>query len=141
MKGQIWCSTPEDQNLTVSLPVRKKGQRPQLAVFTCPSNTSLQCDVFADASCATTIRKEIPGVQETTTQVQMGGDVWRMKPGERLTFSDKQDVKREPAIDSSDAWQLPLLALQDGAEGEFQEYMQRLLAPIGMTKSRHMNEI
>ena len=40
----------------------------------------------------------------------------------------------------NDAWQLPLLALSRGSRRELHDSIQRLLAPIGMTKAQHLNE-
>ena len=63
-----------------------------------------------------------------------------MKPGQTVSIDGSQQMTSYARDESAETWQLPLLALSTDTKDELRRRLQRLLAPIGRTKARHMNE-
>ncbi len=131
VQGKIWCSAPKEKDIEVCLPIKQ-----EIAMFRCPTTQSLECqmtDTFA--SCST---PPSPSVANAT-QVELGREKWSVKPGQTLMIDQEYQISQK-RFSTGDAWQLPLLAAADSSTGELRRVMVRLLAPIGKSKVKHLNE-
>ena len=132
IQGKLWCSAPEDGKLEVIVPLKEA-----LATLRCPSSVALECEATPSyASCTSPGEGPMAGQAE----VQLGNETWRVESGKTLVIEDSQTVSQRPSEPVNDTWQLPLLALSDETRGELRDSMRKLLAPIGRTKARHLNE-
>lgn len=138
VQGQIWCCASKDQFVELKVPIGQPDKKREVARFMCPQDASVQCDLAFDGSLDTTVTKSDSNVR---AEVKMGRQTWQVSPGETLTFDHARQVKRSKGVTGQDAWQLPLLALRESTRSELKDHMRRLLAPIGMTKAKHMNEV
>ena len=134
--GKLWCSAPSHDALKVTVPIQQSDQ-PVMAMLTCPNATVLQCDATpSSVSCS-----RPPGSESNeAAEIHVGEQTWQIKPGQIVVVASSQEMTRGPRADTADVWQLPLLALSSDSRLELSSYLQRLLAPVGRTKARHMNE-
>lgn len=133
--GQLWCLAPSTNSIDVEIPV-SNVETPQLATLACPSSSEFQCVAGNDfASC----NSVSPG--NANASMTLGAFSCPVAPGETVSVDSNQKIDRTASSDSvSKVWQLPLLALGTSEDQELRSLLTHLLAPIGMTKARHLNE-
>lgn len=135
VKGQIWCLAPEDCEIEIDFALRQKAT-PIIASMACPSSSEFQCSVGDNvASCDSNSLRNPPA------QMTVGANGYAVQPGETVSIDVEQNVERKGVCDSTTkVWQLPLLAIGDPGDRELADAMSELLAPIGKTKAKHLNE-
>lgn len=135
--GRLWCNAPADAALEVNVPIESK-QSPTIATLTCPTKSSFQCEATpSSVSCSTPLDQD----PKELAQFQVGKEKWQINPGQTVSINSSQQLTREPRNEAIDVWQLPLLAISANSRPELSDYLQKLLAPIGRSKARHMNEM
>ncbi|TWU04532.1 anti-sigma factor family protein [Stieleria varia] len=135
IKGQLWCLASERSGIEIDLSVESKPV-PQIASFTCPSESEFQCHTSDQgASC------DSVSLDNSLAEMSYGAETCLIEPGETVSINEQRRIARTPngSVDAK-IWQLPLLAVGESIDGELRSALNRLLAPIGMTKVRHMNE-
>ncbi|QEF98673.1 hypothetical protein Mal15_27280 [Stieleria maiorica] len=135
VEGQAWFRAAEQCEINVNFAIHDEASS-IAATMACPSGSEFQCRIeFASASCAS------PSLTNAPTQMTVGANGYDVSPGESISIDTKQNVKREPASHSvAKVWQLPLLAIGPPIDRELTAVINELLAPIGRTKARHLNE-
>lgn len=134
IRGKIWCLAPEKNSLDIEINSSASPNIP-IATMTCPSGSEFQCGVQDDvASCQSL------SPTNSKTEMWVGSTACSVGPGESVSIDSKQNVQRNPESESTKIWQLPLLAIHSPIDDELRLVMQKLLAPIGMTKAMHFNE-
>jgi Putative zinc-finger len=133
--GQLWCLTPQSNGIEVVIPEASK-QTPAPLIFACPSSTEIQCVANDRSASCDSVSPNNP-----TTTMTLGGVTCAVAPGESVRIDKEQNIERKQSVDaSSKIWQLPLLAVGTEVDSELVLLLDRLLAPIGMTKARSLNE-
>lgn len=135
VKGQIWCLVPGDREIEIDFALRQKTT-PIIASMACPSSSEFQCSIGDYvASCDSNSLRNPPA------QMTVGTKGYAVQPGETVSIDVEQNVERKGVCDSTTkVWQLPLLAIGNPVDRELTDAMSELLAPIGKTKARHLNE-
>ncbi len=134
IKGQVWLIASKPGT---SVDVRLQNEQTQrVATMTCPSGSEFQCQT-GDSSAAC----DSVSAQNQQAQWAMGAYSCPVNPGETVSIDAQQNVDRKVDRESTNkVWQLPLLAVGSSDNQELLSALNGLLAPIGMTKARHLNE-
>ncbi|MCA9140513.1 MAG: HEAT repeat domain-containing protein, partial [Planctomycetales bacterium] len=136
VRGQLWCLASDQSGIEIDVAVGG-AKPPSIASFTCPSESEFQCDAEQSfASC------DSVSLQNSQTEMSFGSDVCVIRPGETVSIDGNKQVQLKPSANAeTKVWQLPLLAIGNPLDDELRSSLNRLLAPIGMTKARHLNEM
>lgn len=133
--GQLWLESPKASSLQVDAVFQNQS----IAIFGCPSDSQFQCVAEPDKATCSSL-SPTNGVASCT----IGTFECPVDPGQTIVVDPgptQQTVDRDAdAMAKSKVWQLPLLALNATAGGELYSALRHVLAPIGMTKARHLNE-
>lgn len=134
--GQAWY---ESSN-TSTLQLDAAFQNQAIASFQCPSASQVQC--VAEPKKAT-----FSSIAPTNgvASCSVGNSNYDVDPGQTIAVGPtpgQQPVDRAAdELAKSKIWQLPLLAASSASSNaELFPSLSRMLAPIGMTKARHLNE-
>lgn len=134
--GQIWCRASKESELQVNAAF---GSVP-FATFKCPSDSQIQCVAEPLKVTCSTVQPSVNMASCTTA----GGLKCKVEPGKTLVLdpmrADQEMETADDLIANSKVWQLPLLAFNTSPGSELFTSMDQLLAPIGRTKARHLNE-
>ncbi|MEM7311516.1 MAG: zf-HC2 domain-containing protein [Planctomycetota bacterium] len=137
VSGKLWCSAPSDREFQINVPMQPQDGQPVVAMFTCPSKKEFQCESTpSNVSCSSPAGPE----SDEAPVVRLGEENWQVPPGQKIVVDRARQISREPLPQSANVWQLPLLAVSADTRSELSGYLHELLAPIGRTKVRHMNE-
>jgi hypothetical protein len=134
VSGQVWLIASKSG---ISVDVRwEDEQTQQVATMTCPGESEFQCQVGDSFAACDSV-----SAQNQQAQWAMGAYSCPVNPGETVSIDAQQNVERKVDGESaSKVWQLPLLAVGTSGDPELLSSLNSLLAPIGMTKARHLNE-
>ena len=133
--GKLWCASPK----TTSIRVDTAFEDSSVATFRCPSDSQFQCVAQPAKSTCSSIAKT-----NGLASCAVGALKRNVDPGQTITIDSA--AKKQPMDLEADqlakslVWQLPLLALGSSGGNELHASLSQVLAPIGMTKARHMNE-
>ncbi len=107
-----------------------------MAILTCPSSGEIQCAAGqAEISC------QAPPSNPSATELNIGNFSCSVSPGESVSIDNTHKVARQTNVEQeSKIWQLPLLAIDAGPDSELLTILRPVLASLGMSKMRHMNE-
>jgi ferric-dicitrate binding protein FerR (iron transport regulator) len=137
IRGQVWCRSPAMQPLQVDLaPSWIDSSQPAFSLH-CPKSAEFQVSVQGDRVIGCSLADE-PG------ELRFGERLFAVAPGESVSIDQAGGIQRSfPLAAVSKAWQLPLLAVgqTESGSGELQAIVQPLLAKVGRTKARHLNEL
>ncbi len=134
-RGQLWCLSPKEAGIDIDIPLQD-NPLPKIATMTCPSAAEIQC-VAGDSFAAC----DSVSPQNQQANWTLGNFTCPVNPGETVAIDAQQKVDRKNGPNAATkVWQLPLLAVGNRVDDEFIHAMSSLLAPIGMTKARHLNE-
>lgn len=136
--GQVWCRAPSNRPIELDL-LRESSLdfKGPLASLTCPGSTEMQCvNNESLTSCQSVAGNAING------QLTVGQFTCPVAPGETVSIDAARQVERHESAElNSKIWQLPLLAIDASPDGELMQMMRPVLASLGMSKARHMNEV
>lgn len=135
VKGQLWCLPSAPTTIDVAISEGTEWA-PTALIFACPAKTELQC-------AASDNEAKCDSISSNNAIATMTGEktTCSVAPGESISIRSDLKVDRESIPDNSTKiWQLPLLAVGKEIDTELVMLLDRVLAPIGMTKARHMNE-
>lgn len=136
IQGQLWCLASDQSGIEIDLAINGPSV-PKIASFLCPSESEFQCSAADNSASCDSI-----SLLNTQTEMSFGASVCSIKPGETVSIDAEQQVQRKPSDDQeTKVWQLPLLAIGNEIDQELRTTMTKLLAPIGMTKATHLNEV
>lgn len=135
VKGQLWCLAPDQSGIDLEIAVQDNAESLP-AKMTCPSASEFQCvsgNGFASCDSVST--------GNSKASLSVGNTSCSVNPGETVTIDSKLNVDRKLGSNvNAKVWQLPLLAAGNAIDQELRSSMTTLLAPIGMSKARHLNE-
>lgn len=134
LKGKLWCLAPKDSAIDVRIPVQD-GPLPKIATMTCPRDAEIQCVAGESFAACDSVSKQNP-----PAQLAIGTFTCPIGPGETVSIDAQQNVDRKVDPSATKVWQLPLLATGHSIDDELLLSISGLLAPVGMTKARHLNE-
>lgn len=135
LAGQLWCLAPASNGIDVDIPV-SNVETPRMATLACPSSSEFQCMAGNEFALCNSVSPE-----NANARMTLGAFTCPLAPGETVSVDANQNVDRTASDDAaSKVWQLPLLAIGTSVDQELVSLLNSLLAPIGRTKVRSLNE-
>ncbi len=134
--GQMWYLGEESTQIDVKW--QEAGVNSStMMTFQCPSDTEIQCRTLGQTISCSSLS---PSNAEATMIV--GSQSCSVSAGETLSIDGANNISRnrENVPLQAKIWQLPLLAIEAVNDRELIGLLDRVLAPIGMSKATHWNE-
>ena len=134
--GQAWYASPKASTLQLDATFQNQS----IATFQCPSDSQVQCVAEPQKATFSSI-SPTNGVASCS----VGSSNYDVDPGQTIAVGPapgRQPLDRAAnELAKSKIWQLPLLAASGASSSvELFPSLSSMLAPIGMTKARHLNE-
>ncbi len=134
--GQMWYLGEESTQIDVKW-LEGGVNSPTMMTFQCPSDTEIQCRTAGQTISCSSLS---PSNAEATMIV--GLQSCSVSAGETLSIDGASNISRsrDNVPLHAKIWQLPLLAIEAVNDSELIVLLDRILAPIGMSKATHWNE-